>query len=48
MPSRYFSIEVYECSFGCPEYGLMGYSDIDELLLDCWDEYNKECDKDDD
>ena len=36
MSSVYFRIEVYEDSVGCPELNLMGYSDINELLEDCW------------
>ncbi len=37
MSSIYFKIEVYdENNFGCPELDLMGYADIELLLIDCW------------
>jgi hypothetical protein len=37
MSSVFFKIEVYGiCNFGCPEFGLMGYNNINELLVDCW------------
>jgi len=43
MSSTYFRIEVYgDASFGCPELDLMGYNDIEELLIDCWRKYNNE------
>jgi hypothetical protein len=38
MSSVYFRIEVYgNKNYGCPELGLIGYSDIKELSLDCWE-----------
>ena len=40
MSSVCFRIEVYENeSLGCPELNLMGYHDIEDLLIDCWKEY---------
>ena len=49
MPSRYFRIEVYgKGNFGCPEFGLMGYTDINILIEDCWDYYHQEHSEDED
>ncbi len=41
MSSIFFRIEVYGVdNYGCPEMDLMGYDDIDKLLIDCWDKMN--------
>lgn len=41
MGSHYFRIEVYGIdNFGCPDEDLMGYTDIEELIKDCWDVYH--------
>ena len=42
MSSVFFRIEAYDGSYGCPVYGLMGYTNIDELVQDCWDHYHAE------
>ena len=42
MSSVFFRIEAYNCSYGCPEYGLMGYTKIENLVQDCWDHYHTE------
>lgn len=42
MSSVYFRIEVYGKHYGCPEFDLMGYHDINELLNDCWESYHAE------
>ena len=40
MSSIYFRIEIYgKSSYGCPEFDLMGYNNINELIEDCWDYY---------
>lgn len=40
MPSHRFKIEVYGImNYGCPDYDLMGYNDINELLNKCWNKY---------
>lgn len=42
MSSVYFRIEVYGgANYGCPEFGLMGYNNISELIYDCWDYYHQ-------
>lgn len=43
MPSYYFKIEAYgNGNYGCPMFGLMGYTNINELIDDCWDYYHAE------
>jgi hypothetical protein len=43
MGSSFFKIEVYDhCNFGCPELDLMGYNDIELLMIDCWRKYKNE------
>ena len=42
MSSQFFRIEVYGVDwYGCPELDLMGYSNIDDSLIDCWDKISK-------
>lgn len=42
MSSVLFRIEIYSVdNFGCPEFGLMGYDDMDELRLDCWKKWRE-------
>jgi len=46
MSSVAFRIEVYhhgsntasDYSYGCPQFSLMGYTDLDELFWDCYRE----------
>ncbi len=43
MSSVYFRIEAYgNGAYGCPEYDLMGYTNIDLLIKDCWDKRTEE------
>ena len=40
MPSYYFKFEIYGYkNYGCPDYDLMGYVNLDELEEDCWTRY---------
>ena len=42
MSSVLWRIEIYEGgSFGCPEFNLMGYGNIIDLLEDCHEHYVK-------
>jgi len=43
MSSYYFKIEIYGINnFGCPEFNLMGYENIEKLISDCWNTYYRE------
>ncbi len=39
MSSVLFRIEVYEHSFGCPDYNLMGYDNLVDIYHDCKKHY---------